>query len=89
MPTTRPRYSVTETDEVARALDDAARRWPQDANARSRLLQRLIHEGHQSVLEQVARRHLHRRDAIQRTRGALTGVYGVKYLDKLRDEWPA
>ena len=27
MPTTRPRHPVTETDEIAAVLDEAARRW--------------------------------------------------------------
>ena len=42
MPTTRPRHQVTETDEVARALDLAARRWP--GESRGRLLVRLVEE---------------------------------------------
>lgn len=34
MPTTRPRHPVTETDEIAEILDDAARRWPDVARAK-------------------------------------------------------
>lgn len=30
MPTARPRHMLTETDEVADALRDAAHRWPED-----------------------------------------------------------
>src|ERR1019366_8168817 len=38
VPTTRPRHVITETDEIARAIDDAAKRWPEDRNSRARLL---------------------------------------------------
>lgn len=34
MPTTHPRHTVTETDEVARILDEAARKWPGTPRAR-------------------------------------------------------
>lgn len=43
MPTIRPRYQVTETPEVARALDRAAKRWP--GEPRTRLLVRLVEVG--------------------------------------------
>jgi len=33
VPTTRPRILITETDPVARALDAAAQRWPEDSNS--------------------------------------------------------
>ena len=39
VPTTRPRHYVTETDELAAALDAAALRWPE--LTRSQLLVRL------------------------------------------------
>ncbi len=43
MPTARPRHQVTDTPEVARALDLAARRWP--GEPRSKLLLRLVGAG--------------------------------------------
>ncbi|MGH8969718.1 MAG: hypothetical protein ACRDV1_07185 [Actinomycetes bacterium] len=89
MPTARPRHVITETDEIARALDDAAKRWPEDTANRSRLLRRLVTEGHRAVVglhEQLAS---DRRDAVARTSGALTGVYGQEYLADLRKDWPA
>ena len=43
MPTTRPRHLVTETDELAAALNVAAHRWP--GLSRSQLLVRLALEG--------------------------------------------
>jgi len=34
MPTTRQRFPVTETDEIAAILNEAARRWPDVSRAR-------------------------------------------------------
>jgi hypothetical protein len=31
----------------------------------------------------------HRREAIRRTSGGLTGVYEPGHLERLRDDWPA
>lgn len=79
---------ITETDQVARALDDAARRWPTESN-RAKLLLRLLEEGHRAVVGQHEDRVADRRDAVARTSGTLTGVYGQDYLIELREDWPA
>lgn len=88
VPTTRPRHVLTETDELARALDAAAERWPADAGSRAKLLLRLVEEGHRAVTGQRERRARRRRNAVARTSGALTGMYGDGYLDRLREDWP-
>ena len=82
MPTQRPRHMITETDEVARALDHAARRWP--GEPRSKLLLHLIEEGERALEDQVDRK----REVILRTSGAFTGAFGPGYLDELRKDWP-
>jgi len=79
---------ITETDDVARALDDAARRWPEDRHDRRRLLLHLVEEGHRAALEQQDASGVERRAAVTRTGGALTGVYGADYLAELRQDWP-
>ncbi len=88
MPTTRPRHTITETDELRRALDDAARMWPADRDARSRLLVRLIEEGHRTIAGERAADAEQRRERIRRGAGALTGLYPPGHLDELRDDWP-
>jgi hypothetical protein len=88
MPTTKIRHTITETDEVAQALDEAARRWPEDRGARSRLLLRLVAEGYRALREEQRQQAVRRRAALRRTSGSLTGVYPDDYLDRLRDDWP-
>lgn len=89
MPTVRPRHVITESDQVAQALDDAARRWPEDRESRPKLLLHLVQEGHQAVLEQAEAYRNARLAAVRRTSGVLTGTYEAGYLDRLRDDWPA
>lgn len=89
MPTTRPRHVLTETDELATALDDASQRWPADASDKRRLLLHLIEEGHKAIDPVVRANHENRKRAILQTSGDLPGVYEPGYLDRLRDDWPA
>lgn len=48
MPTTRPRYAVTDTGDVREMLDAAQRRWP-DVSDRRQLLLRLAAEGWETI----------------------------------------
>lgn len=87
MPTTRPRHFVTETDDLARALDEAAERWPE--LSRAQLLVRLALEGSRAAHEAQEARRQRRLDAVRRHSGALRGVYGKGALQELRDDWPS
>ncbi|HEY3828129.1 MAG TPA: hypothetical protein VGL57_02925 [Solirubrobacteraceae bacterium] len=89
MPTSRPRYTITETEEVAQALDRAARHWPKDASRRGQLLVHLVQEGNHALEHTDEERRNRREAAVQRTAGALTGVYPADYLQRLRDDWPS
>ena len=86
MPTTRPRHQVTETEELAAALDEAAARWPQ--LSRGQLITRLALEGHLATVVRQRRHHSDRLAALQRHSGALTGVYPPGHLEDLRQDWP-
>ncbi|MGB5936697.1 MAG: hypothetical protein WBG76_12615 [Ornithinimicrobium sp.] len=86
MPTTRPRHFVTETDELARALDKAAERWPDIS--RGQLIVRLALEGNAAAESTADERRHRRREAIRHHRGALTGAYDPDYVADLRGEWP-
>jgi hypothetical protein len=86
MPTTRPRHQVTETEELAAALDEAAVRWPQ--LSRGQLITRLALEGHRATVVRQRERSSNRLTALQRHAGALTGVYPPGHLAGLREDWP-
>ncbi|MEA2280204.1 MAG: hypothetical protein QOK21_811 [Solirubrobacteraceae bacterium] len=87
VPTTRPRLTLTETDELADALDVAATRWP-EIHSRRELLLRLVEEGRDAIAREQADEVTRRREAILRTSGSLTGVFEPGYLERLREDWP-
>ena len=88
MPTARRRYAVTETDEVARALDAAAKRWP--GESRSRTLLRLIDAGARAIEESGDEVQARRRAEVRRGAGLLpAGVYPPDAARALKEEWPA
>lgn len=86
MPTTRPRHQITETDEVAQALNRAALRWPNEP--RSRLLLRLIHAANDVLEAQDAAAVRERLAAIDASSGSYSDAFGDGYLDQLREDWP-
>jgi len=86
MPTALPRYQVTETPPVRRAIDLAAQRWPD--KPRSKLLLDVIGAGARSLeleLDQAQLEHAHR---VEAAAGCLTGAFGPGYLQNLRQDWP-
>lgn len=86
MPTTRPRHQITETPDVTRALDLAARRWPREA--RSKLLLRLVRAGSAALEEERGEAARSRLAAIDGTSGKYADVFGDDYLVELRQDWP-
>lgn len=86
MPTTRPRHVVTETDDLAEALDAAAERWP--SLSRAQLLTRLALEGHRAAQRAREERRRRRLGALDEHSGMLPGAYGPRHLARLREEWP-
>lgn len=84
MPTTRPRYTVTDTGNLREQLDQAQRRWP-DIHDRRQLLLRLVAAGRESI----ERDAIERIAAVRETAGSLTGIYQLDELARLREDWPA
>ncbi|HEX5526395.1 MAG TPA: hypothetical protein VFX44_04235 [Solirubrobacterales bacterium] len=83
MPTTKPRYTLTDTGALREQLDEAQRRWP-EVRDRKELLLRLTAAG-QKAIEREAEG---RRGAIEETAGLLTGAYRPDELERLREDWP-
>jgi hypothetical protein len=77
---------VTETDDLTRALDAAAERWP--TLSRAQVLVQLALEGSRADQRLRDARRRRRLEALGEHRGMLTGAYGPGYLDRLREEWP-
>ena len=76
MPTTRPRLTITETDDVARMLDIAAERWPEDRANRGRLLKHLAERGAEAASDDLAQRRAAWEQVIESTAGiAPPGAY--------------
>jgi hypothetical protein len=85
MPTHRRRHQITETPEIADAINQAARRWP--GEPRSRLLIRLVREGARSLEPDLQRDR--REQAITATSGKYAEAFDDRYLETLREDWPA
>ena len=82
MPTTRPRHTLTETDEIAAALNDAAVAWPELRGDRGALLRKLVEAGRKSVHGGGVRALL------AEASGAATGAYPRGARAELLAEWP-
>ena len=83
MPTTKPRYTVTDTGALSDQLDQAQRRWP-EVQDRKELLLRLAAAGGDAI----EREAIDRARAVEETAGALSGVYEPGELERLREDWP-
>jgi hypothetical protein len=83
MPTSKPRYTLTDTGELSELLDAAQRRWPEVAD-RKALLLRLAAAGGATI----EGADTERRAAVDETAGALSGVYEPGELERLREDWP-
>lgn len=86
MPTTRPRHQITETPEVAHALDVAARRWPHEP--RSKLLLRLLRTGSAALEQERSEVRRDRLQAIDASSGKYADTFDEGYLTALRQDWP-
>ncbi|MGV8882615.1 MAG: hypothetical protein ACOH19_10715 [Rhodoglobus sp.] len=83
MPTTRPRHTLTETDELAAALDAAAVAWPDLRGDRTALLRRLVTVGSHSVLSAG-----NPESVIRDAAGVASGTYPRDARAELLSEWP-
>lgn len=87
MPTARPRHQITETPDVARALDRAAQRWP--GEPRAKLLLRLVDTGSAALEREQQRTVEDHRRAVDASSGSYADAFPEGFLGELRDDWPA
>lgn len=74
---------LTETDDIARAVNDAALVWPELRGDRAALLRKLVEAGHASL---VGREGV--RERVRAAAGAATGTYPRDARAELLAEWP-
>lgn len=82
MATMKPRYTVTDTDDLKEQLDRAQQHWP-GIRDRKELLLRLVAVGQKAIEEEAAARVR----AVEETAGALSGVYETGELQRLSKDW--
>jgi hypothetical protein len=82
MPTARPRHLLTETDDLADAIDAAAPLYP--GQTRADVLRRLVLLGAETIAERQGRH----RDAVRDRAGRYPGLYPAGHLEELRTDWP-
>lgn len=84
VPTTRPRYQITETADIATALEIAAKHWPEET--RGDLVRRLILTGARTLAESPIERTFEVEAAL-RSLADLADCYPPGYLERLRSDW--
>lgn len=82
MPTVRPRHLLTETEDLAAAIDAAAPLFP--GESRAEILRRLVQLGADTIAERQGRH----RQAVRDRAGRHPGLFPAGYLDELREDWP-
>jgi hypothetical protein len=79
---------ITESDALTKAIDDAARLWPEIADERAELLRRLLDRGIQSVEAEFQEQIESRRKAIMEVAGSMPGVWPSNWREEMRAAWP-
>ena len=82
MPTTRQRHLLTETDDIAQAIDAAAASYP--GQSRADILRQLVRVG----AEALANEHGTRRRTVIEHAGRYPDLFSPGYLEELREDWP-
>ena len=79
---------ITESDALAKAIDDAARLWPEVKDERAELLRRLIDRGIESVEAEFNGQIKARRKAVMEVAGSLSGIWPANWREEMRAGWP-
>ena len=84
MPTTRPRHQITETDDIAAAVETGLQEWPD--LSRSEVIRELILKGAESLKLTAVERVLAVELALKEL-ASLDIHYPEGYLEDLRKDW--
>lgn len=80
---------ITESDELARALEAAQRVWPELAADRAGLLRKIIETGVEGIDSRLQQQANERLAAVESAAGALSGAWPTNWRQELDDEWPS
>lgn len=86
MPTLRNRHMITESDELAKAIDEAALLWPEIKDERAELLRRIIEQGIAQVDKANAAKTARRAKAVKALAGSLD--WPADWRKRQLAEWP-
>lgn len=88
MPTQRARTHITHTPRVARALEIARARWPEE-DRENVLILNLVEVGATAIRRETEQADEARIARIREIAGKHRGLYGTGYLEEIRDGWDA
>jgi hypothetical protein len=79
---------ITESDQLAKALDHAAKVYPELRDERAELLRQLIERGIQSLEAEVDEKIEARMKAVRMVAGSMPGVWPANWREEMRAGWP-
>ena len=79
---------ITETDELATALNRAAILWPELAGQRALLLRKILEVGIESIDKDTAKLTDARLANVQKLAGSMNDVWPSNWKEELAEDWP-
>lgn len=89
MPTARQRHMITETEELARTLEEAAAIWPEYRNKRTELLRHIIDQGSEVVHSRAEKKARKRLSALESIQSEYSDLWPENWREEMLKEWPA
>lgn len=89
MPTTKPRHMITESDDVAAALELAKARWPELSNDKGKLLKKMLEFSALAIAREMDLKRNSRLSKIEDIAGSMPDVWPENWREEARSEWPA
>ena len=79
---------ITETDQLAQALTQAEKIWPELAGQKTLLLRKLLEVGITTIERESAERSSQRLTQIQKLAGSMDGTWPANWKQELGGVWP-
>jgi hypothetical protein len=79
---------ITETDQLAAALAQAEKIWPELAGQRTLLLRKLLEVGITAIERESAEKVSRRLTQIQKLAGSMDGTWPANWKQELGEDWP-